>query len=64
MSDGFCIECGRPFASIIAYIDDNGQEKYVHDACYHAYARRLLRPEGIRFLEDEPGFPGYDKLQQ
>ena len=41
-TSGFCIVCGRPYAQINAYTDERGNDKFVHDACYEAYARRLL----------------------
>jgi hypothetical protein len=68
MDHDFCIECGKPFASIWAY-SEGEKRKYVHSACYDKYARRLLRPEWFndgrgQDIESEPGFPGYENMQQ
>lgn len=43
VTEGFCVVCGRPFASIFVYTTDREEPKFVHSACYNEYAHRLLR---------------------
>lgn len=62
----FCVECGLPHPSVFVYTDDKGEERYVHDRCANTYTRRVLRPRVIEQAppDPEPGFPGYEFMQQ